>query len=749
MAPPGAGVAYPRRMATSGIPIAPRVLQDLILATRASRRPGAGGAPLALWEAYAVAQADPAALTGDLPPGGAAEEALRGRLVEIRRDTVPLVAYLREALPTTLPLLAEPDALELALVFIMSTPPARDAVIRWFKNPSGSPDEAMRLLRTMGRMVESYRQALNEALAALPPPSIPPAPTAVDPADDMERRLQERIEQQRKSRERSITERRTRDTEEAATSAQQSAKAEEERAARAKAEVERLASEKAEAEKLAEAGRIAGERAAAERAARERAEVERLAQEESAEAERIATEKAEAERIAREKAEVERIAQEKAETERVAREKAAARRAAEEKAEAERIAKERAEAERTAIEKAEAERLAEERAEAERIAKEKAEAERVAREKAEAERIATEKAEAERIARETAEAERIAKEKAETERIAREKAEAERIAKEKAEAERLAKEKAEAEKAAREKAEAERIAQEKAEAERVAREKAEVERLAREKAEAERVAREKAEAERLAKEKAEAERVAKEKAEVERLAKEKAEAERLAREKAEALLSPEARTARDQARAELRARLPGLLAEPWREQKVGAWFRTKAVAGKEESYTDLGLRERGAGFTMLGVQVCLGGRSEWEKWERIDSRTAQLLGSEMVEVDGVLLDCDVYQISSRAGQEKFWTLLDGPHAGAPVKTESAIGGFLAKKIDAETLVVGSTSFACARLSGEAAVGAKKGEATLWWSAAYPLAPIKAVSPTTQNELVALGENWNKRPPFPA
>src|SRR5438046_1271534 len=151
-------------MSETGIPVVPQVLQDLLLSSRACRVLGAAAEPVELWEAYALAQADAAALTKDvdrvaaLKGVGTAGAGLQRRLAEARRDTGPLVEYLRQTLPASLSLLADAAALDLALVFIMSTPPARDAVIRWFKNPSGSRDEAMRLLRTMGRMVESYRR---------------------------------------------------------------------------------------------------------------------------------------------------------------------------------------------------------------------------------------------------------------------------------------------------------------------------------------------------------------------------------------------------------------------------------------------------------------------------------------------------------------------------------------------------------------------------------------------------------------
>src|SRR5207253_1840461 len=84
---------------------------------------------------------------------------------------------------------------------------------------------AMRLLRTMGRMVESYQAAIAES--APPPPPPPPPPMAVDTGDEIEQRLQARLAAERKARERGQTERRTRE------------KADSDNLARVKAEAER------------------------------------------------------------------------------------------------------------------------------------------------------------------------------------------------------------------------------------------------------------------------------------------------------------------------------------------------------------------------------------------------------------------------------------------------------------------------------------------------------------------------------
>jgi hypothetical protein len=803
-------------MADAGPVIAPKVLQDLLLAERASRLLLAIGTRIELWEAYSIARSDAAVLTAEadrVAEGQGGTAAFREKLQSVREGSAALVAYLKQLIPGVLPQPPEPMSVDLSLVFVLTSPQAREKAVRWSANPDASKAEATTLLKIMGRMVEAYRRAMVESRAASAPAApAPPPPPAAAPVDDLERKLQARIETERRHR----TERMSRAKAEASGVVDEAAKAEADRAAKEKAEAEKAAREREEAQRVAEQKareqaeaekaerlalvkeeeeRLARQKTEEERQVREKAEAqarteaERKAREEEEKAAAEARAKVEAERIAREKAEAERQARE--EGERKAREEA--ERKAREKAEAEARAK--AEEERKAREKAEAERKA--REEAERQAREEAErkareeAERKAREEAErkareeAERKAREEAErkareeAERKAREEAErkaredAERKAREEAErkareeAERKAREEAErkareeAERKAREEAErkareeAERKAREEAErkareeAERKAREEAErkareeAERIAREKAEAERKAREEAE--RIAREKAEAERRARE--EEERKAREKAEAERRARE--EEERKAREKAEAQQRLREKLDASLSPDQKTARDQARSALREKLPAFLADPWLDQKVGSWFRIKSVVGSDTNYRDLGLRERGKGFTMLGVQECLGGRSEWEKWERTELRQVQSLGQEILEIGGTSVECEVYQLVSKAGQEKLWIALDAPFAGAPVQSESAGRSFLAQKLEAEKVAVGNKEFDCVKAEGEETAGGKKAPAASWWSMAYPLGPVKSTGPSGSTEAVRAGENWNNRPPFPS
>ena len=64
-------------------------------------------------------------------------------------------------------------------------------------------------------------------------------------------------------------------------------------------------------------------------------------------------------------------------------------------------------------------------------------------------------------------------------------------------------------------------------------------------------------------------------------------------------------------------------------------------------------------------------------------------------------------------------------------------------------MVGTKSFECARMEGDEIVGGKKIDAVRWWSAQYPLGPIKSARGENLTEAVRTGEDWNRRPPFPS
>ena len=73
-------------MSEAGIPVAPRVLQDLLLASRACRVLGAAAEPVELWEAYALAQVDAGLRRRRLRPGAHGERASRSAVEFVQID---------------------------------------------------------------------------------------------------------------------------------------------------------------------------------------------------------------------------------------------------------------------------------------------------------------------------------------------------------------------------------------------------------------------------------------------------------------------------------------------------------------------------------------------------------------------------------------------------------------------------------------------------------------------------------------
>lgn len=300
----------------------------------------------------------------------------------------------------------------------------------------------------------------------------------------------------------------------------------------------------------------------------------------------------------------------------------------------------------------------------------------------------------------------------------------------------------------RRKAEADRLARERAAAEQRKKDKAEEDRRAREKEDAAR-AKEDREKERLAKEKAEkekkeeAERLARAREE-ERLAKEKKAAEeRIAREKAE-----EERRAKEKAEADRRARQMDRLADPWKDEKPGAWYRFRTTKAETESYADFGLKAKG----VLVTQAHAGGKSSPEESFELKPKPVRPAGRETVEIDGAQFDCDVYEIGAGEESARVWVVQAGPHAGGVVRSVTAGRSMRALRLRKEALRAGDRDFACDVIESEEAVGEARSSVIRWTSAQCPLGDVKVATARgeekTVYELVAAGQGWYSRPPVP-
>jgi hypothetical protein len=84
-----------------------------------------------------------------------------------------------------------------------------------------------------------------------------------------------------------------------------------------------------------------------------------------------------------------------------------------------------------------------------------------------------------------------------------------------------------------------------------------------------------------------------------------------------------------------------------------------------------------------------------------------------------------------------------------VRSTSPTGVFAAKKLEKETLTVGSKSLECTKMEGEETAGGKTRPVVRWWCATYPLGMVKSTAEGAVTEAVKAGDNWGNRPPFPS
>jgi len=168
--------------------------------------------------------------------------------------------------------------------------------------------------------------------------------------------------------------------------------------------------------------------------------------------------------------------------------------------------------------------------------------------------------------------------------------------------------------------------------------------------------------------------------------------------------------------------------DAWAGAKPGTWYRTRTQGPDGESWTDVGLKERGDGHLVIVTQTYAGRRGaeiddrvELREWERVEEKT--------VEISGLRFDGEIW---AAAGAQD-WRVKDGRHAGLAVKTDGA------RRLWEEKIKVAGIDFGC--LACEAASG------STWRSASCPV-EVRATDEKTRRELVAFGADWMKRPPFP-
>jgi len=170
--------------------------------------------PVQFWEALRLARSRRAfdAAAGDAGATPQAQESLRQELESIRRNYSAMVANLRRYLKPLAELPEPADRLEMAIAFLMASAREHQAVARWLAEPGKHEAKAAEKLRSLAKITDPYREALQPwalqvpaaAEEAAPVPEVefsemtseapPPAPraTSLDPAllDGLRRAIQ-------------------------------------------------------------------------------------------------------------------------------------------------------------------------------------------------------------------------------------------------------------------------------------------------------------------------------------------------------------------------------------------------------------------------------------------------------------------------------------------------------------------------------------------------------------------------------
>ena len=182
------------------------------------------------------------------------------------------------------------------------------------------------------------------------------------------------------------------------------------------------------------------------------------------------------------------------------------------------------------------------------------------------------------------------------------------------------------------------------------------------------------------------------------------------------------------------------LRDPWGKVKEGTWYRIRTTANGEDSYRDLGLRESGSGYRVLVSQTSARGKTEQEQFTWTEPEDLSVMGSVNGEAQGTRYAADV--VRTKASRPSQYVLKDGPHAGAVFPADAVL-----TRLALETLTVKDRKIACTVMETE--LKEPKRGVTTWFSPLIPLGTVKAESPGLTSSIVDFGDDWSRRPPFPA
>ena len=173
-------------MAETKSEIDPQVVEDLRCVEQGCQILGACGARAEFWESFTLLkigrdafQAEVDRLDAQRKQGAEAKVApeLTKKLGMIKSELSPLARQLREFLGKSPAGILDGMKQDLALVFLMGSKKARQAVTRWVTDPAGSAAESTLRLKILSRLVDAYRRALLDTRKQGAPPAASPDTT--------------------------------------------------------------------------------------------------------------------------------------------------------------------------------------------------------------------------------------------------------------------------------------------------------------------------------------------------------------------------------------------------------------------------------------------------------------------------------------------------------------------------------------------------------------------------------------------
>jgi len=175
---------------------------------------------------------------------------------------------------------------------------------------------------------------------------------------------------------------------------------------------------------------------------------------------------------------------------------------------------------------------------------------------------------------------------------------------------------------------------------------------------------------------------------------------------------------------------------PWSEEKPGSWYRLKTTAAGKTTYTDIGLKEKTGTSYVLAIQSSADGASE----KKVDAPVVYLRGEQTLSIGGQEYLCQSQTPSLDAGAPKTLMLISSKYPGAVFKTDT----FSATKAWEYSMRVKSRSFDCLVVEGTLDQKPVKSYYT-----ALPIQTIRQEKPGESSVLVDFGDDWAKKPAFPA